>query len=241
MQRTIAALKARLAFLHSPYFASLADGSFSREDFVETQVQFLFAVVFFSRPMAMLAGRLPRPEMRTSLLENVHEEHGEGNLRVSHERTFLAFLDRLGETPETIERRALWPEVRAFNTVLAGVSALDDTLTALATIGIIEDMFSSISSRIGALVVERGWVARDQMVHYATHEKLDVVHAQGFYDLLAGPYAAHPRHAYQVEQGLELGAYTFLRLYDDLFRARARRWKREVLGPHSLADGWYLA
>ena len=53
--------------------AALADGSFSREDFVETQVQFLFAVVFFSRPMAVLAGRLPRPEQRLSLLENVHD------------------------------------------------------------------------------------------------------------------------------------------------------------------------
>jgi hypothetical protein len=34
----------------------LADGSFDREDFVETQIQFFFAVVFFSRPMMALAG-----------------------------------------------------------------------------------------------------------------------------------------------------------------------------------------
>ena len=46
--------------------------------------------------MAALAGRLPRPEMRLSLLENVHDEHGEGNLSLSHERTFLALLEGLG-------------------------------------------------------------------------------------------------------------------------------------------------
>ena len=38
----------------------------------------------------------------------------------------------------------------------------------------------------------------------------------------------------------ELGAYVFVRLYDDLWRARDRRWNREVLGPHSLSDGAWL-
>jgi hypothetical protein len=32
--------------------------------------------------------------MRLSLLENVHDEHGEGNLSLSHERTFLTLLQR---------------------------------------------------------------------------------------------------------------------------------------------------
>jgi pyrroloquinoline-quinone synthase len=109
MRETIAALKARCVVAQNPYFVALRDGSFSREDFVETQIQFLFAVVFFSRPMAVLAGRLPRPEMRLSLLENVHDEHGEGNLSLSHERTFLTLLKALGVTPDAVDTRALWP------------------------------------------------------------------------------------------------------------------------------------
>ena len=240
MRAYVKALKARGEVDRNPYFAALADGSFSREDFVETQVQFLFAVVFFSRPMAVLAGRLPRPEQRLSLLENVHDEHGGGNLSLSHERTFLALLSRLGETPASIERRALWPEVRAFNTALAGLCVGDDCYTGLAALGVIEDLFSGISARLGRAIVQRGWLAPEALVHYATHEVLDVSHADGFYNVVEGPYAAHPRHAYQVTQGLELGAYVFLRMYEDLHRARARRWTREVGGPHSLADGWYL-
>lgn len=233
-------LKSRIRALESPYLVALRDGSFSREDFVETQIQFLFAVVFFSRPMAALAGRLPRPEMRVSLLDNVSDEHGHGNLRISHERTFLELLTRLGVSLEEIDRRALWPEVRAFNTTLAGVCLLDDSFTGLAALGIIEDLFAGISAEIGEAITRRGFLPREQLVHYATHEKLDVEHAEGFYKTVRGPYAAHPRHAYQVQQGLELGAYTFLRMYEDLFRSRARRWTREVRGPHSLADGWWL-
>jgi pyrroloquinoline quinone (PQQ) biosynthesis protein C len=214
-------LKDRLRPMESPYLVALADGSLSRDDFVETQIQFLFAVVFFSRPMAALAGRLPRPEMRLSLLGNVADEHGDGNLSVSHERTFLALLGKLGVTPGDVERRALWPEVRAFNTVLAGACMLDDTLTGLAALGIIEDLFSGISAVLGRGIVARGFLRRDELVHYAAHEVLDVSHAEGFYKERDAPYAAHPRHAYQIEQGLELGAYVFLRLYEDLWRARA--------------------
>ena len=42
---------------------------------------------------------------------------------------------------------------------------------------------------------------------------------------------------YQIQQGLELGSYIFLRMYEDLHRGRARRWIREVVGPHSWAVG----
>lgn len=246
MKSYIAALKSRLAPSANRYLRALrADPAdtlpaMSREDFIETQVQFLFAVVFFSRPMAALAGRMPRPELRLSLLENVADEHGDGNLSLCHEQTFLRFLDRLGVPREDIEPRTLWPEVRAFNTALAGVCMLDDLYTALAALGIIEDLFSSISAQIGRAVIDRGFLGEGQIVHYKTHEELDVAHAEGFYQPLYAAHAEHPRHAYQIEQGLELGGYVFMRLYDDLYENRTRRWRRAVRGPHSLADGWYL-
>lgn len=240
MRSAIAALKARCDVASNPYFTALRSGDFSRDDFVETQVQFLFAVVFFSRPMAVLAGRLPRPEMRLALLENVHDEHGEGNLSVSHERTFLALLAALGVGPADIDARALWPEVRAFNTALGGLCFADDCFTGLAALGIIEDLFAGISARLGRGILDRGWLRPEALVHYSAHEQLDVSHADGFYRVIEGPFAAHPRYAYQITQGLELGAYIFLRMYEDLYRARARRWTREVRGPHSLAEGWHL-
>ena len=241
MRRYIEDLKARLAPLDNPYLMSLREGHFEREDFVETQIQFLFAVVFFSRPMMALAGRLGRNEQRMVLLENVFEEHGEGNLSVSHEQTFLALLGQLGVGMDDVESRALWPQVRAFNTALAGVCILDDVHTAQASMGIIEDLFSGISSDIGKSIIRRGWLAEDEIVHYGVHEVLDVEHAEGFYASLDEAWDEHPRFAYQIKQGLELGAHIFLTMYEGLYTHRARRWRREVSGPHSLADGWYLS
>lgn len=240
MRKYLEALKQRTAPLDNTYLRALREGSLSREDFVETQVQFLFAVVFFSRPMAALAARMPRPEMRLALLDNVRDEHGSGDLSLSHERTFLELLARFDVSREQVERRALWPEVRAFNTLLSGLCMLDDTSTAVAALGVIEDLFSSISADIGRSIVKRGWLKEEQVVHYPTHEELDVEHAEGFYRLVEPLYGVHPRHAYQIEQGLELGAYAFMGLYEGLYRARGRRALREVTGPHSLADGWHL-
>ncbi len=241
MRSAIAAIKARVDPVgQSPYFRTLRDGSMTREQFVETQIQFFHAVIFFSRPMAALVGRIPRPQMRVALLENIGDEHGSGRLTVCHENTFLELLARLGVERAEVDRRALWPEVRAFNAALLGACAHDDVYTGLAALGIIEDLFSGISAEIGQSIAARGWLKRRDIVHYTTHETLDVAHAEGFYASLHEPYERHPRWRYQIDQGLELGAYVFLRLYDDLWRARERQWTREVLGPHSLSDGAWL-
>ena len=239
MQRYISQLKERHELDAHPYFQNLEEKRFDREDFIETQLQFMFAVVFFSRPMAVLAARLPRPEMRLNLIHNVFEEHGEGNLKLSHEKTFLTLLGGFGMSFEQIDARAMWPEVRAFNTTLAGLANHDDILTGIAAFGIIEDLFAGFSARLGRGIIANGWLTEEELVHYGTHEELDEEHADEFYQLLR-PLYENPRARYQIEQGLELGAYIFTRLYRDLYEARGRRWTRAIAGPHSSAEGWFL-
>lgn len=241
MNAYITELKDRLALPSHPFFAQLEDGTFAREDFIETQIQFMFAVVFFSRPMAVLAARLPRPEMRMNILHNVFEEHGEGNLKLSHEKTFLTLLKGFGMGFEELEARAIWPEVRAFNTVLTGVANHDDVITGIAAMGMIEDLFSGFSARIGQGIIKNSWLGKDELVHYGTHEVLDEEHAEEFYEIIRPSWAADARERYQIQQGLELGAYIFTRLYRDLYEARQRRWMREVRGPHSTSEGWRLS
>jgi pyrroloquinoline-quinone synthase len=234
----VKALKQRLAPLQNPYFVALRDGSFSQDDFVETQVQFAHAVFFFSRPMMVLAARVSNPQVRLPLLENVGDEHGDGDLAMSHESTFTQFLSTFGVSKDELWRRPLWPEVRAFNTVLAGVCTLDDVATALATLGIIEDLFSSISAEIGSSIVKRGFLTAPALVHYKTHEELDVLHAEGFYAPLRPRYETDPLLRYQAEQGLELGATVLLSLYRGLYESRARRTRRTTSGPHSVVAGF---
>ena len=57
----------------NPYFVSLRNGTFDKDDFVETQIQFYFAVVFFNRPMAAIAAKIPEAELRLEVIRNVWE------------------------------------------------------------------------------------------------------------------------------------------------------------------------
>ncbi|MFP2905430.1 TenA family transcriptional regulator [Pyxidicoccus sp. 3LFB2] len=222
LRQRITRLKAEWNALDVPYLRSLRDGSFGREDFVETQLQFFSAVAHFSRPMAMLASRLPRPELRLPLVENVFDEHGRGNPRHGHEHTFLVLLERLGADVARAGREP-WPEVRVFNAALTGIASFDTPNTGLAVFGIIEDLFSGISLELGQGIVARGWLEAGAVTHYPTHATLDEEHAEGFYRQLDAPYDEDPRAAREIEQGLILGGHLFLRLYEDLYRVRDRR------------------
>ena len=95
MQERIDEILDECKFRENPYFKSLQDGSFEKEDFIETQIQFFFAVVFFSRPMAILAAKIPTPDLRLEIVRNVWEEHGEGDVEKIHRNTFIKFLNRI--------------------------------------------------------------------------------------------------------------------------------------------------
>jgi len=228
-------------YKNNPYFIGLQNGDFSKEDFIETQIQFFFAVVFFNRPMAALAAKIPSAELRLEILKNVWEEHGEGSLSMTHENTFLTFLNRLGNvTAKDINERTLWPEIRIFNTCLTGACVMDDYLVGTALLGIIELMFCHISSILADGVINRGWLVSDKMIHYNLHLELDIKHSQDFFNILEASWKDSIENKYLIEQGLRLGATLFNNLYYGLYQNRKKRLNRSFLGPHSKAEGYTI-
>ena len=98
---------------------------------------------------------------------------------------------------------------------------LDELEVGVACMGIIEYAFAGISAVIGKAVVDRGWVAADRLVHYKLHAAIDERHAEEFFAVIEKAWDDPSRH-YYVEQGLELGAYVFDRLYRDMLEASRR-------------------
>jgi pyrroloquinoline quinone (PQQ) biosynthesis protein C len=226
MIQTIDAILKEVDHASNPYFVSLRDGTFDKEDFVETQIQFFFAVDFFSRPMAAVAAKIPNARQRVEVLRNVWEEHGEGEEVQTHSETFMTFLSRLdGVKPSEIEARVLWPEVRVFNTTLAGAAVLDDYPVSVSMMGMVERMFSDISAWIGTSVVDQGWITPDQMIHYNLHQDLDIRHSDDFFEVVLSQWNKNQGNdRYAIEQGLRLGATVFNGMYEGLYRNRKRRW-----------------
>lgn len=203
--------------LTNDYLTALADGSMTKEMFRLSQEQFFFAVTFFPRPMSALVGRLPDPMQRLDILKNVVEEHGEFAESKFHQTTFVQFLKSLGSDITTLgDETALWPEVRAFNTVLAGTCLLAELEVGIACMGIIELAFASISASIGSSVVRRQWVDRDNLTHYSLHAELDERHADEFFRVIE-PSWDNPDRQYYIDQGLNLGVYIFKQLYESLY------------------------
>lgn len=225
LHQTIQQILGSVPFLKNPYFLALEEGRFAREDFLETQIQFYSAVRFFNRPMAILAAKIPDALLRSPIIQNVWEEHGEGDLAKGHGATFLLFLERLGRlSPASIESRKSWPEVKIFNTSLMGACLLDDYRIGASALGMVERMFLEISSKIGRLVLERGWLSRAELVHYDLHETLDVRHSEDFFKIIEADWQAGGPLRDQVEEGLWMGAVLFDSLYSGLYEHRARRW-----------------
>jgi pyrroloquinoline-quinone synthase len=213
-QRATAVLE-RIGILNNPYLRTLQDGSMTLEGFRHSQEQFFYAVTFFPRPMAALVGRISDPRQRLDILHNLVEEHGEFEEKAFHHTTFQQFLRTLGSQPEKLATGPVPTPLRAFNSVLTAACVLDELEVGVGCMGIIEYAFAGISAIIGKAVVDRGWVSADRLVHYKLHAQIDERHAEEFFAVIE-PGWNEERRRYYIEQGLELGAYIFDRLYRDL-------------------------
>jgi pyrroloquinoline-quinone synthase len=202
--------------LGNVYLKALSDGSMSLDEFRRSQEQFFYAVTFFPRPMAALVGRIPDPKSRLDILHNLVEEHGEFHEELFHHTTFQKFLGLIGaQVPDPLSR-PLWPALRAFNNVLTSACLLDELEVGVGCMGIIEHAFSGISAVIGRQVVARGWIGKDELIHYALHEQIDERHAEEFFAVVE-PRWDDPTRRHFIVQGLEMGAYIFDRLYRDMY------------------------
>ncbi|GAB7146335.1 hypothetical protein LRC484719_49510 [Mycobacterium riyadhense] len=206
-----------VGLLDNPYLTALADGSMSLEHFRATQEQFGIAVTFFSRPMAALIARMELPGDRLGILANILEEHGDLQPHAFHHNTFRKFLASIGSyDAQRLDTLTPCPAIHAHNSVLISVCALQDVEIAISCVGFHEHAFAGISAAIGSAVVKRGWVAEDDLVHYALHAEIDEQHAEEFF-LLVEPDYDDPRIRSAVDRGLRLGAYNMSRLYTDLY------------------------
>lgn len=210
-------LLAQRPILGDMYFTSLADGRMPRESFARSQRQFFFAVRFFSRPMAALMSRMPCSSSRRTLMHNLSEEHGlddeEGrglNPAMAHDRTFLAFLATLGVSRDEMQREVEGPEVRAFNLALLGACFGESPSFAYACLGAIEYAFADISALIGKAVVDRGWIAASELVHYKLHAEIDKRHAAELFE------EVDPDAPADAEAGVAFGLHIFARFYSGL-------------------------
>ena len=89
-----------------------------------------------------------------------------------------------------------------FNSILTTACVMDELQVGVASMGIIEHAFAGVSATIGRAVVERGWMTRERLVHYALHAEIDTRHAEEFFAVVEPEWGEEDRR-YLIDQGLQ--------------------------------------
>lgn len=96
MYNYIKSLKDKTPLNDELYFKSLVNGAMSFDVFKKSQINFYSAVCYFPRPLFMLCARIDSYSKRLSILENIFDEHGNGDVKKSHGETYKQYLINLG-------------------------------------------------------------------------------------------------------------------------------------------------
>ena len=194
---------------------SLLNGTMDKEKFKETQINFLDAVEFFSRPMFIISSKLDSYEDRCRIIENILDEHGNGEIGNAHGNTFRQYLVSLGATEKQINNRKPNKDVLEYNKTLIKCSTKKSTMRSIAMMGIIEERYSKISATIVREILKKKWISKDRLYHYSLHEELDIEHAQGFYNIIKGAWK-NINSKEEIKKGLTLGNSMILNLYNGI-------------------------
>jgi pyrroloquinoline-quinone synthase len=129
-----------------------------------------------------------------------------------------AFLATLHVSRECMAMEMERSAVRAFNLALLGACMMEDPTFAFACLGVIEYAFADISALIGKMVVQQGWIAQDELVHYKLHAEIDKRHAADFFSSVAVAWTAGGIARETVLSGLKFGCHIFHQLYANLYQ-----------------------
>jgi len=199
------------------YFSRLLDGSMSFELFKSSQANFYSAVFYFSRPMFLLCSRMENYADRLIILENIQDEHGNGDIKDSHGETYKNYLLNLGVKEKDINKTFNHPAVSNFYSIINKTIESDNIETAIAMFGIIEDRYTEISSTIANSLINNNWLKEDQLSHYRVHEELDRYHAELFYKLVRRRWIKEICRK-DIKKGLKLGNTIFLDMFNNLLK-----------------------
>ncbi len=200
---------------HQPFFNLLLNGTMDKEQFKKSQISLIDAVEFFPRPMFVILSKLSTYKERLPIIENILDEHGNGEIDKAHGNTFRQYLVPLGATKKEINNRNLNKAVLEFNNALIKCATNNPTERGLAMMGMIEKRYSKISAIIVKEILKKKWVSKDLLYHYSLHEELDVEHAEGFFNIIKDGWEDMNSRK-EIQKGLTLGNSMILNLYNGI-------------------------
>ena len=215
MDQYILQLKQETPIEKNQYFSKLIKGKMTFETFQRSQLDFYDAVIFFTKPMFVIASKLNSYQQRLIILNNIMDEHGDGELTETHGETFKKYLFSLGILKKEIIHRKQNKAAIVFNNSLEKKAKEESTCFSLAMMGIIEDRYTAITKILSEQLLKNHWLDQNTLTHYKVHEELDVEHAESFYKLIRNHWENIEKRT-KIKEGLVFGNDLILNLYSKL-------------------------
>jgi pyrroloquinoline quinone (PQQ) biosynthesis protein C len=144
----------------------------SQEEFLNSQEGFFYAVKAFPQMLAKLASLIEDSESRMLVIENLWEEHGQGNEKLFHTNSYYQYLQSLGLKKDIKEiQHNPWIE----DWINLSLSKNYTATQYSAYLAGIEYIYARISKIISDRI--QVFTLYYEQTHYAKHSVLDYAHA----------------------------------------------------------------
>jgi pyrroloquinoline-quinone synthase len=205
--------------LTHPFFQRLAEASLSRLQLREFAQQYHIYCSYFPRYLAAVAANVPDDATRLSLVENLWEEHGEGNLEHSHRTLFCRFLTGV-DVPE-----AEWQSARPLPSTAKYVEVLFDLcqhahfLEGLGALGPGTEFFTSEEYKL-ILSSLKGYefLSDYDLEFWSVHIDMDEGHYAGMVSSLV-PWATSEENRRLIAEGAHRAVDLEILFWDGLCEA----------------------
>ena len=182
-------------------------------EFLNSQIPFFYAVQAFPRALAKLASLIETNEDRLLVIDNLYEEHGQGDVNKFHTSTFKEFLNSLGWDKLHIENP--WVTEWISNILSKNLTASEYA----AYLSGIEYAYAPISKTISDHILTLELISPQH--HYGVHAELDWIHGDELLQV-----ASNISNDYDIiKKSFILAQKEFLYLYNHLIIPTAHQMK----------------
>lgn len=129
--------------INHEFLRRLGDGKLNKNQIIKFALDYNFYCQCFPQLLGYAAGKIKDDKTRMPIIENLWEEHGEGDLQKSHRQLFINFLKSLGISDYEIAKSKPTEATKKYIDELLSICENGDALEVLALLGPGTEYFSS--------------------------------------------------------------------------------------------------
>lgn len=205
--------------LNHPFLQRLAGSTLTREQLKEFALQYNIYCGYFPRYLAAVAANVPDDDTRLSLIENLWEEHGAGNLAESHRTLFRRFLEGVGVSEADWQDAIPLSSTKQYVDILFDLCQHAHFLEGLGALGPGTEYFTSEEY---ALILSglQGYpfLSEESVRFWAVHIDMDEGHYGGMVSSLI-PWADSEENRQRITNGARRAVELEILFWDGLQQA----------------------